>query len=133
MERQLLCAKLSRLARCLDPGLTSLNWNSLAIPDFVSVCSRAVKEFQGVVSQVQKNSVLIEKAIAGIAYAQLVADPAEGEALLADHLWSLAAACGLPPFLLLTRQAGNLPPFLVACHAAGLSAGMPHSGKRLPL
>ncbi len=106
VERQLLSAKLSRLERCLDPGLASLNWNSLAIPDFVAVCSRAVKEFQGVVSQMQKNSVLIEKAIGSIAYAQLLADPAEGEVLLwcklLDRGWNWPSDSWLPAGFWLT-------------------------------
>ena len=40
-------------------GFGPLNWNSLAIDDFILSCTRAIKEFQDIVHQVQKNAAMI--------------------------------------------------------------------------
>ncbi len=53
IERQLMSVKLRDLERCLDPGFSPLNWNSLGIPDFIAACSKATNEFHSLVNQVR--------------------------------------------------------------------------------
>lgn len=43
----------------LRPGLESLNWNSLGIPDFIKKCEQEINKFQSVVNQIQKNASMI--------------------------------------------------------------------------
>ncbi len=47
-----MSGKLADLERCLDPGLSRLNWNSLGIPEFVAAVTRSVHEFQSLMNQV---------------------------------------------------------------------------------
>jgi hypothetical protein len=43
---------VSTAGRVLQPGFGPLNWNSLAIDDFIASGNRAIKEFTDVVNQV---------------------------------------------------------------------------------
>ena len=43
----------------LKPGLESLNWNSLGIPDFIKKCEHEINKFQSLVNQIQKNASMI--------------------------------------------------------------------------
>lgn len=58
IEKTLLSHRISSVALFLKPGLATLNWNSLAIDDFIVSCNKSVKEFQDVVHQIQKNAAM---------------------------------------------------------------------------
>jgi dynein heavy chain len=48
VEQSLLSRKLAELGNALQPGFTTLNWNSLGIPEFVTACNKAINTFQQV-------------------------------------------------------------------------------------
>jgi hypothetical protein len=86
VEVSLLNAKLSALEACLEPGLTSLNWNSRGIDSFVATTTKAINEFQALHHSVKKNSAIVEKLVNGLAATQLVADlPAGAQQNLPEH------------------------------------------------
>jgi hypothetical protein len=78
VEKQLMAVKLQELERSLDPGFSPLNWNSLAIPEFIAGCNKAITEFQSLVNQVQKNSSIIEQVINNIVNSAIVLPPPTG-------------------------------------------------------
>lgn len=84
VEVSLLSAKLAELERCLEPGLARLNWNNRGINAFVAITTKAIEEFQALHHSVQKNSAIIEKLVAGLAAAKLVADLPAGARV--DHI-----------------------------------------------
>lgn len=92
VEKNLMSQKLYNLEHCLDPGLTRLNWNSLGIKEFIDSCTKSIHEFQSLMNQVQKNSAIIEKVVAGIATARLVAELPQGKSA-----WLNAASCPACP------------------------------------
>jgi dynein heavy chain len=78
VEAALLSAKLSELEACLEPGLSRLNWNSRGIHSFVQNAMKSLQEFSSLLNSVQKSSRIIEKVVAGIAAAELVAELPSG-------------------------------------------------------
>lgn len=51
VERELLSERTKALRAALNPGFTPLNWNSLGIPDFITTCNTAIKDFQSLLKQ----------------------------------------------------------------------------------
>lgn len=74
VDVSLLSTKLADLERCLEPGLLRLNWNNRGIDAFVAATNKAIEEFQSLHHSVQKNSAIVEKVVACLATAKLVAD-----------------------------------------------------------
>jgi len=74
-ERSLLEKHLIEFQRVLRPGAERLNWTSLGIPDFVSKCNTEINKFQGLVSQVKKNSTIVQQAVDSLSRAGLVKEP----------------------------------------------------------
>ena len=72
VERQVLSVKIGELGLCLKPSFGTLNWNSLAIEDFIGTCNKAIKEFQDVLHQIQKNATMIEGVVKAIRTATLI-------------------------------------------------------------
>ncbi|KAH8057483.1 dynein light chain binding protein [Aureococcus anophagefferens] len=66
VESELLVRQLAVLQRVLRTGFTPLNWNSQRIPFFIEACDKALNEFAGVVSQIQKSSTMIDEIVAAI-------------------------------------------------------------------
>jgi dynein heavy chain len=83
VERELLSERAKGLRASLNPGFTPLNWNSLGIPDFIGGCNTAIRDFQSLLKQVQKNQGIIDKVVGAIASAATVKEPpsANGEML----------------------------------------------------
>ena len=77
VEGELLVRQLAVLQRVLRTGFTPLNWNSQRIPFFIEACDKALNEFAGVVSQIQKSSTMIDEIVAAI----------EGTVLAQASMW----------------------------------------------
>ncbi|KAJ7569126.1 hypothetical protein O6H91_01G062100 [Diphasiastrum complanatum] len=75
VESKLLSSRLQNLHHVLDPGFSQLNWNSLGIPEFVSLCTKTVSDFKSLVTQVQNYSSSIDKAVDYIVNAKLLQLP----------------------------------------------------------
>lgn len=71
-EKTLLVQFIDELRNSLKPGMDSLNWNSLGIPDFIQKCEGEINKFQSVVNQVQKNASMISSVVESIATTVLV-------------------------------------------------------------
>jgi dynein axonemal heavy chain len=71
-ERILLSKRIEELRSVLEPGFGPLNWNSLAIPDFVDSCERGIQSFENKVDLVQKTAGSIDHAVSSIRTARLV-------------------------------------------------------------
>ena len=90
VENELLVRQLAQLQRVLKTGFTPLNWNSQRIPFFIEACDKALNEFQGIVSQIQKSSAMIEEVVSAISNtvlaqpADLKCDARTGRPLLTD-------------------------------------------------
>lgn len=56
------------------PGLTTLNWTSLGLEDFVGTCLKALTTFKATRDQVFKNIEVIEQVVKAIESADLVRD-----------------------------------------------------------
>eukprot|EP00767_Chilomastix_cuspidata_P004259 gnl/Chilomastix_cuspidata/4391.p1 GENE.gnl/Chilomastix_cuspidata/4391~~gnl/Chilomastix_cuspidata/4391.p1 ORF type:complete len:5137 (+),score=567.95 gnl/Chilomastix_cuspidata/4391:1094-15412(+) len=63
LERKLTKIPMSKLAVALRPGFGPLNWNSLAVQDFISSALEAVGEFQQVIGQLKKISTSIQNSV----------------------------------------------------------------------
>ncbi|KAH8045935.1 dynein light chain binding protein [Aureococcus anophagefferens] len=89
VESELLVRQLAVLQRVLRTGFTPLNWNSQRIPFFIEACDKALNEFAGAVSQIQKSSTMIDdrRAIEGTVLAQAIdlrSDGRTGAPVLTD-------------------------------------------------
>jgi dynein heavy chain len=72
VQRKLLHKQVVELDKCLRPGLTPLNWNSLGILDFIEDGNRGISAFRSVRDQVQKSEERIETVVSAIENASLV-------------------------------------------------------------
>lgn len=77
IERELMDKKIIELNACLKPGFDILNWNSLAITEFIDSCNKKIGEFQEIVKSVQKSSSLIEDVVFAIAGTRIISEPLE--------------------------------------------------------
>ncbi|GMH67856.1 hypothetical protein TrLO_g3024 [Triparma laevis f. longispina] len=66
VEKELLKHKLADMQRTLKTGFTPLNWNSQRIPHFIESCNKEVEKFKSVLSEIQKNAVMIEEVVMAI-------------------------------------------------------------------
>ena len=71
-EKKLLKERLSELQGVLKQGFDPCNWCSLHIPTLIERCTKAINEFQSVVSQIHKSSMMIEEIVTSIESVQLV-------------------------------------------------------------
>lgn len=83
-DRQLLADRIAALYKVLVPGLSTLNWNSLGIPDFYQTCLKQIGEFDNVVKQIQKNALVIRGVVREIAGSVLVKTAATASTELLD-------------------------------------------------
>uniref|UniRef100_A0A0G4IFQ9 AAA+ ATPase domain-containing protein n=1 Tax=Chromera velia CCMP2878 TaxID=1169474 RepID=A0A0G4IFQ9_9ALVE len=74
VEKQLLSKQLETLEKCLQPGISPLNWNSLGIQDFIDSCNKGIATFKEVRDQVEKNADLIEHVVRRIEESVIVRD-----------------------------------------------------------
>ena len=66
VESDLLTRQVAILQRTLRSGFTPLNWNSQRVPAFIEAVQRALNEFSGVVSQIQKSAAMISGVVDAI-------------------------------------------------------------------
>ncbi len=71
-QKQVLMERIKELGRILAPGLGPLNWNSLAIEDYLGNCNRAIKEFIDILQGIQKNAAMLEGVVKSIRDARLL-------------------------------------------------------------
>lgn len=79
VENELLKERLAALDQVLTPGFRSLNWNSLGIPDFLTLCNKAMNEFNSLLHQVHKNSSIIEGVVSSIEDQDLISEETFGK------------------------------------------------------
>lgn len=72
LEKELLKFKLADMQKTLKTGFTPLNWNSQRIPHFIDNCNKEVEKFKSVLSEIQKNAVMIEEVVAAIESSTLI-------------------------------------------------------------
>ena len=60
------------MQKTLKTGFTPLNWNSQRIPHFIEACNKEVEKFKSVLSEIQKNAVMIEEVVMAIQNSVLV-------------------------------------------------------------
>jgi dynein heavy chain len=75
-EGELLSGKLKELEETIRFGFDPLNWNSLAIKDYIERCTRHINEFSTTLKQVQMSASNIETVVVSIMNANLV-DPGD--------------------------------------------------------
>ena len=75
-EGELLNGNLRQLEDTIRFGFDPLNWNSLAIKDYIERCTRHINEFSTTLKQVQMSALNIESVVVAIANANLV-DPGD--------------------------------------------------------
>jgi len=75
-EGELLSGKLRELEDTIRFGFDPLNWNSLAIKDYIERCTRHINEFSTTLKQVQMSASNIESVVISIMNANLV-DPGD--------------------------------------------------------
>ena len=75
IEKTIMCDEVVALRKVLEPGLTTLTWNSLAVDEFLEVCNRALSEFAALLTQVQKNTSLAAATVRAIATADIIVPP----------------------------------------------------------
>ncbi|KAL8448543.1 hypothetical protein Emed_003723 [Eimeria media] len=73
-HKSLLSRQIAELHRAALPGLTTLNWTSLGLEDFVASCLKAMTVFKATCEQVFKNVEVIEQIVKEIENSQLVRD-----------------------------------------------------------
>ncbi len=66
VESDLLTRQVAILQRTLRSGFTPLNWNSQRVPSFIDAVQKALNEFSGVVSQIQKSAAMIDNVVNAI-------------------------------------------------------------------
>ena len=66
VESDLLTRQVAILQRTLRSGFTPLNWNSQRVPAFIEAVQKALNEFSGVVSQIQKSAAMISNVVTSI-------------------------------------------------------------------
>ncbi|XP_077377243.1 dynein axonemal heavy chain 10-like [Festucalex cinctus] len=67
---------IKRVETLLLSGCKRLNWNSLAIADFINEANQEISKFESVVSQIEKNELDIEAKLQSIMMADLLQCPA---------------------------------------------------------
>ncbi|KAL8274185.1 hypothetical protein Esti_001870 [Eimeria stiedai] len=72
--KNLLSRQIAELHRAALPGLTTLNWTSLGLEDFVASCLKALTVFKATCEQVFKNVKAIEQIVKEIESSQLIRD-----------------------------------------------------------
>jgi dynein heavy chain, axonemal len=75
-ECELLNGKMRELEDTIRFGFDPLNWNSLAIKDYIERCTRHINEFSTMLKQVQMSAGNIESVVVAIMNANLV-DPGD--------------------------------------------------------
>lgn len=72
VEKQLLDSKIKELNNTIKTGFYPLNWTSQRIPAYIEDLNLAIVKFSSIVSNVHKNSAMIEDVLRKIATTQLV-------------------------------------------------------------
>ncbi|KAK9868729.1 hypothetical protein WJX84_008574 [Apatococcus fuscideae] len=115
VERELLNEHLLKLRHALDPGFAYLNWTSLGVLDFVAAATKAVNEFQTLLTQVQKSAGLVEKTVQAIAQAQILKEPPgqqAGDVPNLQELYEHTESCRLEVVDDLSNKYNGIPPHL---------------------
>jgi dynein heavy chain, axonemal len=74
VERMLLKNHIKRLDKALEPGINSLNWNSLGIHEFISKCRQAISKFKDTKGNVTSDIDTIEQKVKKIEEVILIKD-----------------------------------------------------------
>ncbi|CAE8670802.1 unnamed protein product [Polarella glacialis] len=72
VQQKLLQKQIVELDKCLSPGLSPLNWNSLGIGDFIEEGNAGITRFRSYRDQVEKNEERIQNVVTSIEQAVLV-------------------------------------------------------------
>ncbi|CAK8985449.1 unnamed protein product [Durusdinium trenchii] len=73
VQQKLLRKQILDLDKCLSPGLSPLNWNSLGITDFIEAGNQGITKFRGAFrDQVEKSEERIANVVSAIENATLV-------------------------------------------------------------
>jgi len=72
VEANLMQVQLARLRATIRPGFSPLNWNSLHVNAYISDVSKALQDFDNVLSQVRKSCTMLDDAVTTIAEANLI-------------------------------------------------------------
>ncbi|KAL8431249.1 hypothetical protein ACSSS7_005397 [Eimeria intestinalis] len=73
-HKSLLSRQIAELHRAALPGVTTLNWTSLGLEDFVASCLKALTVFKAICEQVFKNVDAVEQIVKEIESSQLIRD-----------------------------------------------------------
>eukprot|EP01028_Stygiella_incarcerata_P003072 TRINITY_DN1583_c0_g3_i1.p1 TRINITY_DN1583_c0_g3~~TRINITY_DN1583_c0_g3_i1.p1 ORF type:complete len:4602 (-),score=1271.77 TRINITY_DN1583_c0_g3_i1:125-13930(-) len=113
-ERDLMDTHVVALAKVIRRGLTTLNWNSLGIQDFIDDANRHISEFHARVKQVQKNSSAIRAAVALMASTMLIKLPSamRGELLDLQEFYETMESHRAEKIDLLMRKYRTIGPLL---------------------
>ena len=115
VENELLRERLASLDQVLTPGFRSLNWNSLGIPDFLTLCNKAMNEFNSLLHQVHKNSSIIEGVVNSIEEQDLISEEIFGQAkekIDLQEFYELVERHRLTIIDELVRKYKTIPPLL---------------------
>lgn len=115
VENELLKERLAALDQVLTPGFRSLNWNSLGIPDFLTLCNKAMNEFNSLLHQVHKNSSIIEGVVSSIEDQDLISEETFGknkEVIDLQEFYELVERERLAIIDELVRKYKTIPPLL---------------------
>ncbi|KAF4706069.1 Dynein heavy chain 10, axonemal, partial [Perkinsus olseni] len=72
VQCKVLHTQIADLHKCLRPGLTPLNWNSLGIVDFVESATRGIAAFKNIREQVEKSEERVQAVVESIEQSILV-------------------------------------------------------------
>jgi len=87
VQQKLLRKQIQELDKCLSPGLSPLNWNSLGIGDFIEEGNQGITRFRGAFrDQVEKSEERIQNVVNLIEQAVLVRPFDWNRADVMDHM-----------------------------------------------
>ncbi|KAF4659064.1 Dynein heavy chain 10, axonemal [Perkinsus olseni] len=72
VQCKVLHTQIADLHKCLRPGLTPLNWNSLGIVDFIESATRGIAAFRNIREQVEKSEERVQAVVESIEQSILV-------------------------------------------------------------
>lgn len=129
VQQKLLRKQILDLDKCLSPGLSPLNWNSLGITDFIEAGNQGITKFRGAFrDQVEKSEERIANVVSAIENATLVRPFDWNRADVMDHMefGEFFERHRLAQLEDLVKKYDSIGPFLVKIEetTAGTKTGM---------
>ncbi|CAJ1332260.1 unnamed protein product [Effrenium voratum] len=129
VQQKLLRKQILELDKCLSPGLSPLNWNSLGIKDFIEAGNQGITKFRGAFrDQVEKSEERITNVVTAIENATLVRPFDWNRADVMDHMefGEFFERHRLSQLEDLVKKYDSIGPFLVKIEetTAGTKTGM---------